>query len=509
MNAHHRMPALIAILAVLTASSCSSPALQGASTSALPPSAIAPTTTTAVATTSPAAATTLTPTTLPASTTAAATTPPTSAPLGDAQACPLGALDKASGVTNLTVWFDWFILPGDTFKALVDRFNHTNPKIHVDAQFQDPNAIRTKYLTSITSGVKPDLLSLQSTGMQSILDSKTTVPFGACLAADGSNVDDMLPVVKAIGMSGDTLTALPFGQGGQLLYYRKSVFLKAGLDPNNPPSTLDEIRADSKAIMSSGAAKHGISMYATQSLLTNTLATAGQPWSVQPDSGGRATHLSISTDLGVTTLTTLHDMVASGELLAFPNGPSPDAILAVGTGDVGMAIAGANGLGDVEKFITGSGGDLSDSIVGPQPSFGPVEASSYTGAGKAMFIVQNGDPAKVEAAYRFLQWLNQPTQIVEFSSATGTIPTTTTAAALMKDFWAKDPNFEVAYDQAVNRPHSPDLSAPIGPWDQIVSILDPAVIAIINKGADPKSTLDKATKDADAALADYNQRVPA
>ncbi|MFM2071537.1 MAG: hypothetical protein RLZZ623_1800, partial [Actinomycetota bacterium] len=428
MHRRRQTSTYITLTTLLVLAGCASSSPAAAPTTPVTTAASTPPTTppTSAASTPPIATTGSNDTATTVTSTEAATAP---APLGDANDCPLGALDAATGVTNISLWFDWQNIPGETFKALVSRFNAEHPKVQVDAQFQDSGVIRTKYLTSLSGGTKPDLLSLQSTGLQSVIDSKSTVPFGACLAADGANVDDMLPVVKAITMNNDTLTALPFGPAGQLLYYRKSVFIKAGLDPNKPPKTLDEVRAASKAIMSSGAAKHGISMYATAQLLTMTLAAAGQPWADQPDDAGRATHLAIATDLGVTTLTTLRDMVTTGELLAFPSGPSPDALLALGSGDVGMAMVSANGLGDVVKFIAGSGGDIAEAGVGPQPSFGPDQASSYQGAGKAMFIVQNGDPAKVEAAYQFLKWLEQPAQIAEFSSATGTIATTTGAAA--------------------------------------------------------------------------------
>ena len=53
---------------------------------------------------------------------------------------------------------------------------------------------------------------------------------------------------------------MPFNISNPVLFYNKKMFAAAGLDPEKPPVSLDELRADSEAIVSSGAAKYGLAL---------------------------------------------------------------------------------------------------------------------------------------------------------------------------------------------------------------------------------------------------------
>ena len=52
--------------------------------------------------------------------------------------------------------------------------------------------------------------------------------------------------------------AMPFNLSNPVLYYNRSMFEAAGLDPDSPPLSLDDLRAYSQAIVDSGAASYGI-----------------------------------------------------------------------------------------------------------------------------------------------------------------------------------------------------------------------------------------------------------
>ncbi len=523
MRSPSRMAPLVLVCA-LAATACSS-AARTASPSAAP-------TTTSPATTPPATAsgsaagtstsTATAPTTQDTSATtvgestvsaAPSTTEPTS-PLGDPTQCPLGALDTASGTTTITFWHEHGNVPGEVIKALVDQFNTENPKIHVNAEFQDDLA--TKYITTLAAGDKPDVVSLQTSNNQLMIDTKSTVPFGACVVADHADLSDELKPILALGMSGGQLVTLPWGQGGNVLYYNKAAFIKAGLDPAKPPTTFDEIRADSKAIVSSGAAKHGIALTVNGGILSEQFGLLNQPWGATPDSAGRATKINGDGTLAIAIATTLRDMVDTGELLPFADGPSPNALLSLASDDAAMTFASSGSLGDVVKALdggVGSAAGLTTDTLGVAilPSFTARVSSFYSGSGKGIWLVDNGDPAKLEASYRFAKWLNEAPQIAAWSMKTGYIATRASAAALpaMQDYWTANPLFKVGYDQAANPPYTPDPSASIGPTDQAASEFDAAMLSIVTKGADPAQTLGDATKKANADIAAYSTRFPA
>src|SRR5205823_4413119 len=74
------------------------------------------------------------------------------------------------------------------------------------------------------------------------------------------------------------LWPMPFNVSNLVLLYNKQAFTKAGLDPEKPPATFDEIRAASEKIVASGAAKAGIALKRAPEYPEQWLAKAGEPY---------------------------------------------------------------------------------------------------------------------------------------------------------------------------------------------------------------------------------------
>ena len=53
-----------------------------------------------------------------------------------------------------------------------------------------------------------------------------------------------MPRVVAYYSVGGVLYPMPFNDSNPILYYNKAVFRKAGLDPDKPPVTFAEVKAD-------------------------------------------------------------------------------------------------------------------------------------------------------------------------------------------------------------------------------------------------------------------------
>ena len=492
MPFHNRIAA-VALIAGLFAVGCSSPSgkVESGSTSLVSTTTITPTLSGSTTATKSGAT----------ATTAADSVPP---PKGSTVGCPIGALDSATGVTNVKFWFDTGGVGGVELQKLVDRFNQEHPKIHVNASL---NGSLTKYLASLHGGESPDLYSDSVFDNQALVDSHSTVPFGACIKSAKADVSDFLPAELAVGTTNGVLEAMPFGQGGQVLFYNKAAFRKAGLDPEKPPTTFAEVRSASATIMKTGAAKHGISM-AQDGHVQELFAWDGQAFASTTDGGPHATKLGIDTPFGIDLLNTIADMRKTGELIGFGQSPSPQALLAIANGDCAMTINGALNIGDVQAALKNGIGPGVELGIGPIPVFHD-RVSSDLFSGKAMWLRNSGDPARTEAAFRFVMWLNEPQQLFEYDSVTGVVPPRTTAAALpaMQEFWGSHPESKVAYDQVVSTPFRPN---PTSRWigsDDATNAFSDLMSSILVDGADPATLIPAASKKAADALAAYNQLV--
>ncbi len=112
--------------------------------------------------------------------------------------------------------------------------------------------------------------------------------------------------------------AMPFNVSSPVLYFNKQMYEAAGLDPDDPPISLEELRAVSQQLVDSGAAAHGIVLDSGRDsgggwFFEQWFGRAGELFA---DNGnGRiapATRVLFDNDTGFDILTYLQEMTASG-----------------------------------------------------------------------------------------------------------------------------------------------------------------------------------------------------
>ncbi len=118
------------------------------------------------------------------------------------------------------------------------------------------------------------------------------------MLSDNYPVDDFLSNVTSFFTIDDTLTSMPFNNSNAILYYNRSAFKEAGLDPDSPPTTLEEVRSYSQTLVDEGVTEAGLTwpnhvwfvehFYSVdgQTLLDAENGHAGQPTTMPPDNDG-------------------------------------------------------------------------------------------------------------------------------------------------------------------------------------------------------------------------------
>ncbi|MCU1476117.1 MAG: extracellular solute-binding protein [Subtercola sp.] len=134
----------------------------------------------------------------------------------------------------------------DAFNAQVAQFEALNPNIHITPVEYEWKA--DTFPALLAGGTLPDVYTIPFT------DGRTMIENGQL--ADITSQVKALPYydkfnqnVLAAGEDADgNVFALPKEAYGNGLQYNRSVFTAAGLDPDKPPTTWDEVRADAKII---------------------------------------------------------------------------------------------------------------------------------------------------------------------------------------------------------------------------------------------------------------------
>ncbi|MDQ1583980.1 MAG: multiple sugar transport system substrate-binding protein [Microbacteriaceae bacterium] len=154
----------------------------------------------------------------------------------------------AEGKVSITVAS---LIPGSTkeafaaFDARVKAFEKANPNITLKSeeyQWTGPT-----FSTQLAGGTLPDVFNVPFTDSQSLLQNgqlaDITAEVKALPYADKFNKN-----VLSVAENAGKIYGLPYGPYAMGLSYNRAIFEKAGLDPNKPPTTWDEVRADAKII---------------------------------------------------------------------------------------------------------------------------------------------------------------------------------------------------------------------------------------------------------------------
>ena len=432
--------------------------------------------------------------------------------------CPTDALASASGTVEINFWHGMSGPLNDELVKLADAYNASQTKVKVSLVQGSYEDTADNYFAA-SQGDRPDVVQLPEYQVQAMTDTASIVPVGKCIESSGFDTSAFLPTALAAYATSGVQWAMPFNISNPVLFYNKKVFTAAGLDPNTPPKSLDELRSMSKKIVDSGAAKFGLALESGfdsgGGWYVEQWFAKAQEFYVDGDNGrtGRATKVLFNDQTGVDLLTFLQGMLNDKTAVNVGDNSQSgyDNLLKLAdqTEPAAMTINTSASLGPVLQVLgTGQFPNINASDVGVGPMPGPDGKPGMLIGGAALWVVDSGDDVRTAAAWDFLTYLTAAQQQSEWASATGYVPNRTDALELdpYKTTVANDPRFNVAYQQLLDTPDVPTSAGPVvGPLREIRTVLANAVASVFN-GTDPKTALDDAAGQSDALITDYNSR---
>jgi len=431
-----------------------------------------------------------------------------------AGSCPVSALKKAAKPVQITMWHSMPQANEATLKKLTDQFNSSQSAVKVtlvnQITYDDTFA---KYKAGLSSGDLPDVVQLQSSDQQQMIDTRTAVPAGACAKADNYSFSDFLPRVLSYFTVKGTQYAMPFNTSGQVLIYNTNAFQKAGLDPSKPPTTLDELRQAAEKLKSSNAAKGApMGLKLSPGDFEQWRSIANKLF-VNNSNGrkARATKANFNDANGRELFAWMSGMVKDGLAETNPDSGASqfDNLLGIGNGNHAMSIDTSASLGTITQVL--SSGQYPDVKIGVGPMPGPTGKGGVAVQGGALYIVNKSSAAKQAAAWQFLKFLDSASSQATWAVGTGYLPIVKKAAASSEvmGFWAQNPGYKVAYDQLLSGVNSAATAGSvIGPYKAVDDAVRDAENSMFLNGKSPDAAVKDAASAVTAAIADYNQRVP-
>lgn len=428
----------------------------------------------------------------------------------DAADCPLDALADAEGPVEITLWHSFVTRTQEAIEDLAAQYNASQDRVVVDVQSQGAGyqEIQRKFNQSIQSGDLPAIAALEDNQTQFLADSGVIVPASACIAA-GGQAPDWLPAVAANYTIEGVLWPSAFSVSTPILYYNKAHFEAAGLDPDDPPATLDEMWDAAEAIAEAdvGDVAAPFAMWLEPVQIESWLTGVGQE--IVNEGNGReglATEATFDSEAAIELLDWIQGMEAAGLMSPEPDVDGQiDHLLAMANERASFTIENSVAATSIEAFLRGEldtsqltedqrvlvDDDLELSLdIGAAPFPGMEQAGQAQVAGNGLYITNTGSDEQIAASWDFLEFLNSVPAQVENNLVGSFIPSVPDVAFVpeVQQIWTTTLSGQwlaLSYEQV--EATDPDRPGPsVGPGADLRQIIRSELDRLLFEGASPE-----------------------
>lgn len=444
--------------------------------------------------------------------------------------CPVDGLDSTDGRVDIHIWHTQIGTPKDTLEAIADQYNQSQDRVVVHMENQGSLDELTKKFGDAMAdpGSMPDIIMPDDTVTRFMADSGAIIPADACIEADPESkaiYDDMVPIIRASFSIDGVLWPGAFNAADSSLFYNKTHFEAAGLDPEAPPETLAEVREVAEKLKA--AAIPG---------LETPMVLKVNPWVVEFMISGAGQHM-VDENNGRDGLASesLYDSDVTREVYEWLAAMSVDGLLkvtdykqdiepfmAMATQTSSMLIDTSSAISTVDAAIRGtlnpedlgldsgtdtSGIKFSDLRMGVGENPGLEAAGRGQVGGTMWYLVDTTDDARIAASWDFMKFFNQPEMQVRWAVDGSSFPVSMTAAKdpeLQKQWAETQVGQWLAIAYKSFEALDPDNPGPvIGPYKEFRTSVQHGLERMFFQGEDPATTVQKIDDEFQSELDDY------
>ena len=414
------------------------------------------------------------------------------------------------GATMIDFWHAF----GGGRKLLIERmvadFNYTHPGIYVRVEHKGSyrDTLNATILAA-QQGNAPHLVQIFEIGSQLAIDSGIFVPIEDYVIGPEFQPDDYISGVANYYNIGGKFNSMPWNSSNPILYYNKDMFRAAGLDPEKPPETFEEMLSACDKLVSSGTAKNCISWPLHGWFFEQWMANMGAELANNGNGrDARATEVYLTGDAAKTIVNWWKEMYDKGYYAysgKLEDWDGADAIFV--SGQAAMEITSTSDVVQRQNDAKANGFELGTSYL-PYP-----ESSERQGVvvGGASIWMTGGHPdEEMQAAKDFVIWFTNTENAIRWHKATGYFPIRKSAVDVLEveNWFELNPAYTKAFDQLLEtKPIPATQGALIGAFPEVRTIVEQAVEKVLAGEASVDEALEAAKTEADKAIQDYNKSV--
>ncbi len=403
--------------------------------------------------------------------------PPTKPPAPTATPLPKPTATPTPAPVTITFWYALGGTAGETLAAMVDEFNKTNPyNITVEATYSGGyGETAQKVMAAIASNTLPNGGVIAAAPLWTGREGNYKI-MDYIKGPDGLDTDDFWPVLWTYNEYDGQICSLPFNNSTPVLYYNKDLMAKAGLDPEKPPQTWDELKSMARQIVEKvGAGVVGVNIQSDDwTLKAFILQNGGQ---IMNDD---ATEPLFNSQAGVEALTFWKSLIDEGLMPAAQHGKQARELFIAG--QMGFLY---DSTGSVGTILKGAQFDWGTAFLPKKVKYG----ATVGGAALALFP---STKEKEDATWKFLKWLLSPENCARWTETTGYVPIRKSVlqSEEIKKLFEEYPQYRAGFEQleyAETYPHFWEMG-------MLDDFLHKAIEKVELGVLDPQAALDEAAE---------------
>jgi sn-glycerol 3-phosphate transport system substrate-binding protein len=367
----------------------------------------------------------------------------------------------------------------------------------------------TSAIAAFRANEQPAIVQVYEVGTGTMMAAEGAIyPVYQLMEDEGESWDQSKFITPVVGYYSDTdgnVLSLPFNSSTPIMYYNKSVFEKAGLDPEVAPKTWAEVESFSRQIMESGAAPCGVtSAWISWIQTENFNALHNLPYSTEANGfGGPGAEFTFNNAATATHWANLKKWSDEG-LFAY-GGPGGGDNAAPKFYAQECAIYMNSSAGRAGVINNAKGFDVG---FAPLPYYDDIvdkPMNSIIG-GATLWTLQGRPEEEYAGVAKFFTYLQEPEVQADWHQFSGYLPITDAAYQLgvQQGYYEKNPGSDVGIKQLTSvEPNENSKGIRFGNYVQVRGIIDEEFAALLGGSKTAQEALDSAVARGNEQLRDF------
>lgn len=295
---------------------------------------------------------------------------------------------------------------GEMINAYAEEFNKKQDKYVVKPVFKESyTEIMQQLQADSAAGKPPSVIQVGYYWLHYFTDNYT---FQDMKTIDASYLDSYLPnVIDIVSTKDGKVAGIPYSFSTPVMYYNVDMIKKAGLDPKNPPKTIDELYDWARAIKEK-TGDYGLAYAASDFWL--------EQWQIESNGGRMLTYgadgkpqCTFASESGIQAMQKIADLINQDKAAAYITGNGiKDAFTGQKIAMMGGTIGWSSSLTKDASF---------EVMCAPLPTFG--NETPRVPVGGNFLALTGANKETQEGGWEWIKFLTTKEGYVEWTNATG------------------------------------------------------------------------------------------